>query len=115
MASTTENKNTIEKSLQDMITAYHNPDLVQPNASPNGNRIYHIYSDGEITHKKGGFAYLIFSEFSEKSPVRGFKGDAVFPKQGPTRSYAIVTEEHANFIREEMIREMIRETIKPLL
>lgn len=111
MASTTENKNTIEKSLQDMITAYHNPDLVQPNASPNGNRIYHIYSDGEITHQKGGFAYLMRSEFSEKSPVRGFKGDAIFPKQGPTHSYAIVTEEHANLIREEMIRE----TIKPLL
>jgi len=115
MASTTENKNTIEKSLQDMITAYHNPDLVQPNASPNGNWIYHIYSDGEITHQKGGFAYLMRSEFTEKSPVLGFKGDVVFPKQGPTHSYAIVTEEHANLIREEMIREMIRETIKPLL
>ena len=108
MAFITENKN---KSLQDMITTYHNPDLVQPDASPNGNWIYRIYSDGEITHQKGGFAYLRRSEFSEKSPVRGFKSDVVFPMKGLTHSYAIVTEEHANEIREEMIRE----TTKPLL
>jgi hypothetical protein len=107
MSSTTENKNTI----QNMITEYHNHDLVQPDASPNGNWIYHIYSDGEITHQKGGFAYLSRSEFSEKNTVCAFKNNLVFPIKGPTHSYAIVTKEHAILIRNEMIAHSIKNIV----
>ena len=92
-------------SLQYIITKYHDPNLVHPDESPNGNWIYHIYSDGEVTHQKGGFAYLRRSEFIEKSPIYGFKSNLVFPMKGSTHSYAIVTKEHANLIRKEMIKE----------
>jgi hypothetical protein len=38
--------------------------LVNPRESPNGNLIYHLYNDGEITYQKGGWAYLQRSEFT---------------------------------------------------
>jgi hypothetical protein len=110
MASSTENKN-IDLSVQDMIISYHNPALVQQNASPNGNWIYHIYSDGEITHQKGGFAYLMRSELSEKNPVYKFKKKLEFPMKGPTHSYAIVTKEHAILIRGAMIAYTLKHLV----
>jgi hypothetical protein len=101
MSSITENKNII----QDMIKKYHNPNLVQPDASPNGNKIYHIYSDGEITNQKGGFAYLRRSEFIVKSAVLSSFEKRSFPIKSLTFSYAIVTEEHAVLIRNALMAE----------
>jgi len=53
------------KQLNDEIVAAHNKHyeasptgLWMPKESPNGNTIYHLYSDGEITYQKGGWAYL---------------------------------------------------------
>jgi hypothetical protein len=102
MDSNNKNNNMI---LRDMILIYHNPNLVKPDESPNGNRIYHIYSDGEITNQKGGFAYLKRSEFTEKSPIYGLKGMIMFPIERGDCSYAIVTEKDANKIREEMVKQ----------
>jgi hypothetical protein len=104
MDSTLKNKNTM---IKDMIIMYHNPDLVKSTESPNGNRIYHIYSDGEITNQKGGFAYLRRSEFTTKGPIDGLKKMNVFPIENGDYSYAIVTEEDAIKIREEMIKQSI--------
>jgi hypothetical protein len=39
--------------------------LIDLNKSPNGNIIYHLYSNGEITSQKGGTAYLQRSEFED--------------------------------------------------
>lgn len=100
MISFNENKNTV----QDLITLYHNPGLVKPGDSPNGNWIYHIYSNGEITHQKGGFAYLMRTEFVEKTPVYMSSNKNIkFPINISNYSYAIVTKEHANEIRDAMV------------
>ena len=101
MTSITENKNM---TVQEMIDSMHNPGLVKPNESPNENRIYHIYSDGEITNQKGGWAYGQRSEFVDQHPT-GYKGKYNFPLKSSTNSYAIVTFEDAIKIRTAMIKE----------
>jgi len=85
-------------SIQSFINKAHNPSLVKPEESPNGNWIYHIYSDGELTSQKGGWAYLSRSVFTDCYP--SFKKNYIdlFPikdKDCYKRpiSYAIVTEE----------------------
>lgn len=102
MTSITENNNM---TIQEMIDIMHNPDLVKPTESPNGNWIYHIYSDGEITNQKGGWAYLKRSVFVYASPILGYKCKYVFPLKSSTNSYAIVTLEDALKIRAAMIQE----------
>jgi hypothetical protein len=108
MESNKENKNMI---VDDMILMYHNPKLVKPDESPNGNRVYHIYSDGEITNQKGGFAYLRRSEFTDKSSIHGLTTLFMFPIQRGDSSYAIVTEKDAKNIRQEMVKESIKHLI----
>ena len=56
-----------KQKIYSMILEYHNPSLVIPEESPNGNIIYHLYSDGEITYQKGGSAYLNRTEFPDSS------------------------------------------------
>ena len=53
------------KELNELIIATHNwhyisspTGLINPKDSPNGNQIYHLYSTGEISFQKGGWAYL---------------------------------------------------------
>lgn len=58
--------------LANLIRQKHNPGLVVPTAAPNGNMIYHLYPDGEITFQKGGFAYLKRSVFTDVGPNRTF-------------------------------------------
>lgn len=93
--------------LKHLITASHNPNLVKPNESPNGNIIYHIYSDGEITEQKGGSAYLQRSERTLQYCLYGINVDpAIFPNKRATDyntfGYAIVTREDAVKIRDAM-------------
>jgi len=92
-------------SLKSFIEQKHNPKLVQPEESPNGNIIYHIYSDGEITSQKGGWAYLQRSEFTSLYALQlKKKYYDLFPiKHSANISYAIVTEKDANTIRQMMI------------
>ena len=51
-------------SLQELIIKEHNPDLVDPNESPNGNTQTLVFNDGEIMSTKGGWAFLQRSMFS---------------------------------------------------
>ncbi len=76
--------------------------LVQPNEAPNGNTIYHLYSDGEITFQKGGFAYKQRSEFTSKPPVmnKGQRLDLKLEIDG--KDYAILTEQECDYFRGKM-------------
>ena len=93
---------TLEQ-IKEEIYRKHNPSLVIPTESPNGNIIYHIYSDGEITYQKGGWAYLQRSEFTDKYSTCRKNYPDIFPlkrdyKSQNTYGYAIVTEDDANKI-----------------
>lgn len=55
--------------LQATIKRAHNPDLVDVSMAPNSNKIFHIYSDGEITEQKGSYAYGMRSERTLDFPV----------------------------------------------
>ena len=52
-----------------MINLKHNPNLIKIDEAPNGNVIYHIYSDGEITSEKGGGVYGQRSRFTQTHPI----------------------------------------------
>ena len=89
--------------IRDAISEAHNPALVIPTESPNGNIIYHLYSDGEITSQKGGWAYLRRSEFTDS--YGRFKKNYVelFPMKTKNYrnqeiAYAIVTKQDATKI-----------------
>lgn len=106
MEAITDNNNIIieNNSVQEMINSMHNPSLVNQEESPNNNWIYHLYSDGEITHQKGGWAYCQRSEFTDKYPITGYKGSFIFPiKRNNNIYYAIMTRENAIKIRDIMI------------
>ena len=99
------------EEIQEKINSSHNPGLVIKDESPNGNRIYHIYADGEITSQKGGWAYLQRSEFTDKFPIRGYSHRLKFPLKMGEHSYAIVTEQDAYLIRDMMLRDFVRKQI----
>jgi hypothetical protein len=110
----------IIENIYSLVNKYHNLDLVKPNDSPNSNIITHIYSDGEITEQKGGFAYLQRNERIIKCPISNIDNGnfkilkldldiTKFPKikDNGSRSkfgYAIVLEKHAYEIRNEMLK-----------
>ena len=118
----TATKQDIIENIYSLVNEYHNPDLVKYNDAPNSNIITHIYSDGEITEQKGGFAYLQRSERTIEPPVTKCNNIKKiicnidinidicrFPKikVNGNRSkfgYAIVLEKHANEIRNEMLK-----------
>lgn len=110
----------IIENIYILVNKYHNPDLIKSNDSPNSNIITHIYSDGEITEQKGGFAYLQRSERTTKCPISNIDNGNLkilkldlditkFPKikvngNSSKFGYAIVLEKHANEIRNEMLK-----------
>lgn len=80
--------------------------LWKPNESPNGNTMYHLYVDGEITYQKGGWAYGQRSVFPSCSPVPGIKNLKFdFPKKhhNVEETYAILTEQECIDFRNKMI------------
>jgi hypothetical protein len=89
-------------NLKSFIEKAHNLSLVDENESPNGNTIYHIYSDGEITYQKGGWAYLQRSEFSDSCIFLKKNYHDLFPMKG-RYSYAVVTRDDAYKIQQMMI------------
>lgn len=118
--STSTSKKEVLDNIYKLINEYHNSDLVKPNDSPNSNIITHIYSDGEITEQKGGFAYLKRNERTIKCPISNIDNGNLkiikldlditkFPKikvngNHSKFGYAIVLEKHANEIRNEMLK-----------
>lgn len=89
---------TLEQ-IADSIKNAHNPQLVLPEESPNGNWITHLYSDGEITSQKGGWAYLQRSEFTDS--YAKFKKNYIelFPLKRNQYTYAIMTDADAKRIQ----------------
>ncbi len=79
--------------------------LVNPKESPNGNIIYHLYSDGEITCQKGGWAYLKRSEFSMNSTISKHRELRMqFPNEvDKGLTYVILTREECAYFRSKMI------------
>jgi hypothetical protein len=78
--------------------------LVNPNESPNGNIIYHLYDDGEITQQKGGWSYLSRGEFPVAYPIFYGKKIYQFPIScgNGAHTYAILTQEECASIRRQM-------------
>jgi hypothetical protein len=74
------------------------------NASPNGNQIYHLYSNGKITHQKGAWAYLNRSEFQIVNEIPGArKIPFKFVNEGTNGiTYAILTIKECIYYREQM-------------
>jgi hypothetical protein len=79
--------------------------LVNPKESPNGNIIYHLYSDGETTFQKGGWAYLQRSEFSSEPTIGGHRKLRMsFPNEADRgRTYVVLTPEECKNYRDKMI------------
>ncbi len=77
-------------SLPAFILSLHDPSLVKPEESPNGNKIYHIYGTGELTEQKGGFAYRQRLE----RIVRDYHFQCDYSYLFPLNGYAIVTYEN---------------------
>jgi hypothetical protein len=87
-----------------MVNRCHNPSLVKPDESPNGNTIYHIYSDGEITIQKGEWAYSRRIEFPLYYSLGLQLDREKFPSKTLSHGYAIVTKHDATMIRNAMIK-----------
>lgn len=80
--------------------------LWKPNESPNGNPMFHLYSDGEVIYQKGGWAYGQRSFFSFRQPVSGIvKLGFKFPNTygDIKKTYVILTEEECYEFREKML------------
>jgi len=89
--------------IQEYILKCHNILLLKPSEQPNENIIYHIYSDGEITDEKGGWAFSNRSMRTLKDSIVPNNYVALFPvRRGYNDSYgcAMVTLEDALKIRE---------------
>ena len=99
------NNHSQYEQLKNIINEKHNPSLVKPEEQPNGNIIFHLYSSGEITFQKGGWAYLCRSEFTESWMSLKKNYSELFPVKSDGRSYAIVTREDAYYIQ-KLMKEM---------
>jgi len=86
--------------------------LINPKDSPNGNQIYHLYSTGEISFQKGGWAYLQRSECISMGKITNYqKLGLKLPKQAADETtYAILTKEECIKFREKML-ELIKNMI----
>lgn len=90
--------------LKEFIHSCNNPKLINTEAAPNENTIYHIYSDGEITEQKGSWAYGRRNERTWKYPkFTNIYQKGLFPYErksdsGMIYGYAIVTPENASKI-----------------
>jgi hypothetical protein len=95
-------------SFQELINSCNNPELIDRTLAPNGNTIYKIYSDGEITFEKGGDAYgrrtlhtlmssCIRNKFADLFPFK------ITGSYNDDYGYAIVTCEDAYKIRDALI------------
>ncbi len=74
------------------------------NASPNGNQIYHFYSNGEVTFQKGAWAYLQRSEFNHTYgiPEAEYLPFKFLKEAADGTTYVILTKEECLSFAEEM-------------
>jgi hypothetical protein len=85
--------------------------LIDKSKSPNANLIYHLYSNGEITFQKGGWAYLERSEFNAMPKIEGYEIlNLTFPMVASNGlTYAILTEQDCYYYREEMKKNIVNQ------
>lgn len=96
--------------LQEMICNAHvahynnkSTGLIDANASPNANIIYHFYSNGEVTYQKGGWEYLQRSEFTLMPSLSRKLSILSLPRKiDGNLTYAILTEDECKKYREIM-------------
>jgi hypothetical protein len=84
--------------------------LIIPTESPNGNTIYHLYSDGEITFQKGGWAYGQRSEFTLLYSIKDsdkLQFTFLRPTESGKSTYVILTEQECRQFREKMIKLLL--------
>lgn len=82
-------------TLAELAKEHHNPGLVKPDMSPNGNTQILIFNDGEIVSTKGGRAFMMRSLISHFPPIIvDHKCLAAFPEPygADGLSYAIVKD-----------------------
>ena len=111
----------IEEFNQRVIKAHNfhyenNPDGLidrSKTASPNGNQIYHFYSNGEITFQKGAWAYRQRSEFNLEYSLNNSKNFAFkfVNLAADNITYAILTQNECENFRKEM-EEIIKKSGK---
>lgn len=83
------------------IKQYHNPNLIEPEESPNKNIIYKLYDNFCCTHEKGGWAYGDRSQFTHLYPlIVSNEPEIVFPLKEGNRYFAIMTSEQCREIHE---------------
>ena len=83
-----------------------------PNASPNANIIWHLYSDGQVSYQKGAYAYRKRSEFTTHFEIVGVK-DNLFnfvKKAADGTTYAILTEQECIYFRNNMLEILTNQT-----
>ncbi len=80
--------------------------LIDTKDQPNGNIIYHLYSDGEITYQKGGWAYLQRSEFNKEPTIGGHRDlRMIFPNEASYgKTYVVLKQEECIYFRNKMIQ-----------
>ena len=82
---------TQKGKVESMIEEYHDPTLLKPNESPNGNTQYLIFNDGESVYTKGGHAFLRRTLFPTTSTIYGLlKTTFKFPNTYGKYTYAMV-------------------------
>jgi hypothetical protein len=99
-------KNLVNKN----VAKLHDPSLIKPEEQPNGNIIYHLYSDGTITRQKGGWAYGKRSVTDIESYCVKPNTLFTFPCKGLYEgdTYAILTMENCKEIK-NLMNELLSE------
>ena len=80
--------------------------LHDPQESPNGNTMYHLYSNGKLTFQKGGDAYLKRSEFESQPYIIGYEKlgfEFVKKTRDASITYVILTGEECWEYRKKMV------------
>ena len=93
------------KEVWSLIEKYHDPTLVKPDESPNGNIITLLWNDGEITTTKGGWAFLKRSQFSVIGSITSGK-HVEMPRSYGDFTYAIVENEAKAFEIRKLMSEL---------
>lgn len=84
--------------------------LLHPEEAPNGNTMYHLYSNGKFTFQKGGDAYLRRSEFESLPYIVGYEKlgfEFVKKTRDASITYVILTSEECCEYRKKMV-DMIK-------
>ena len=88
----------VKENVQQYICGLHElhcdkNDIIKLDQTPNENKIFHLYGDGEITFQKGSYAYGQRSEFPDTYGFLHYKNRFMFPCTRGTHTYCLLTED----------------------